>query len=183
MPKMPEHSKFFKSPVSTPGQPLWKTGLSYLLQVSLLAIIYYEVMSFGLFLEGGQRGAMPIPLPAGVALAALLLFGIRLWPGIAIGLLAFNKIEMDIPFEFNSFHAAGAALQAMIGTWLLQKFQLQVSLARVRDVLLFAIVAILISPLLGASVASIALVLSEMVPWDYTVQIWATSWFSDGVGC
>jgi diguanylate cyclase (GGDEF)-like protein/PAS domain S-box-containing protein len=178
---MQKNSKISKPP-ATAIQSQWKAGLRYLLQVSLLALAYYAVMSFGLFLEGGQRGVMPIPLPAGVALAALLLFGVRLWPGIAIGLLAFNKIEMDIPILFNGFQAAGAALQAVVGTWLLQKFQFQASLSKVQDVLLFAIIVILISPFLGASVSGIGLVASQMIPREYIIQIWVTNWFSDGVG-
>jgi diguanylate cyclase (GGDEF)-like protein/PAS domain S-box-containing protein len=162
-------------------QAKWKNSLRYLLQVSLLAIIYYALASFGLFLEGGQRGAMPIPLPAGIALAALLVFGTHLWPGIVIGLMAV-KFQMDVPLLFTSFDAAGAALQAVAGAWLLQRFGFQATLSRVFDVLLFAVIVMLISPLSGASVSAAGLLYSQVIPHDYIGQIWVTNWFSDGAG-
>jgi len=159
----------------------WYERGRYLLQIGSLALVYYAVASFGLWLEGGQRGMIPIPLPAGIALATLLLFGMKLWPGIVIGLMMLNIIEMGMPLEFNLVEATGATLQATVGAWMLKKLEIQTDLTRVYDVLLFAIVVIIISPLLGASIVGLGLAWQK-IPLTYVTQIWLTNWFSDGIG-
>lgn len=164
-------------------------GVYYLLQVVLLAATYYIAAGFGSFLEGGQRGAMPIPLPAGIALTGLLLFGVRLWPGIVIGLFTHKFFQMDIPFFeddmalfLTSFDAAGAVLQATLGTWLLKTFRFQTHLARVYDVFLFAFIVVIVCSSLGSGLSSLGLWFSNSIPNEYILQIWLTNWFGDGIG-
>ncbi|MDY6994464.1 MAG: MASE1 domain-containing protein, partial [Pseudomonadota bacterium] len=159
----------------------WVRAGHYLLHVLILASLYYAAAWLGMFLEGGQRGVMPIPLPAGIALAALLLFGMRLWPGIVIGLLTFN-IPLGIPLEFIIFSAAGATLQALSATWLLRQLNFQDNFSRVYDVLLFTVMAVLLGPLLGSSLALSGPVFLELIPVEFASQIWLTRWFSDGIG-
>lgn len=169
-----------------------------LLQIGLLAAAYYAAAYLGMFLEGGQRGAMPIPLPAGVALAALLLFGMRLWPGILVGLFLFSAIEEGIAFSTFSvgiplplviLEALGAIIQAVSGAYLLQRFHFKDTFPRVLDVFLFAVTVVLISPLLGSSTyIGGTLFLGHIhaefayIPFDFASQIWLTRWFSDGIG-
>ena len=57
----------------------------YLAAVGLLAVVYYLAGKIGLelaYLDGAVAALWP---PAGLGLAVLFLYGVRLWPGIVIG--------------------------------------------------------------------------------------------------
>jgi len=61
-----------------------------LLAVGLLAILYFVVGSFCLRLAFLNASASPVWPTAGIALAALLLLGHRVWPGVLIGAFLVN---------------------------------------------------------------------------------------------
>jgi diguanylate cyclase (GGDEF)-like protein/PAS domain S-box-containing protein len=171
----------------------WRGRLVCVWRVTLLAIIYYVAGYIGFMLEGGQRGVMPIPLPAGIALAALLLFSVHLWPGIVVGLFLLNTnlkaipllswldTDMNVPLMLTSFSALGAIVQAIFATQILKYFQFRINLSQVRDTFLFGIIVFIIAPLLGSSVAMIGLFLENDIPSEYLGEIWLTSWFNDGI--
>ncbi|MGH7429885.1 MAG: MASE1 domain-containing protein, partial [Candidatus Methylomirabilaceae bacterium] len=50
-----------------------------------LAAIYFGAGKLGLSMAFVQGNVSPVWPPTGIALSALLLFGWRLWPGIALG--------------------------------------------------------------------------------------------------
>ena len=57
----------------------------YTVSVALVAVAYYFTGRLGLelaYLDGAVAALWP---PAGLGLAVLFLYGVRLWPGIAIG--------------------------------------------------------------------------------------------------
>src|SRR3954469_22729934 len=57
----------------------------YVLALALVAIVYYGVGRIGLelaYLNGAVAALWP---PAGLGLAVLFLYGVRLWPGIVVG--------------------------------------------------------------------------------------------------
>src|SRR3989440_12133110 len=58
--------------------------------IGVLAIIYVIAGKIGLNLASLHASASPVWPPAGIALAALLLFGYRVWPAIFIGAFAVN---------------------------------------------------------------------------------------------
>lgn len=168
--------------------------LHYLAQVSLFTVAFYSVIQLNSLLEEGQRGMIPIPLSSGFSLAVLLLFGSRLWPGIVMGLfvakMPFALIvtnpelakEFVVPFIITTFEAIGEALKVVIAVWFLNHLEFQDTLSRVYDVLLFTIVAVIVSPLLGASFSSIGLFIAEGVPAEFIGKIWLTDWLSNGIG-
>src|SRR5438046_9817509 len=53
--------------------------------IGILAVIYFAVGKFGLMLASLHASASPVWPSAGIALAATLLFGYRVWPAIFIG--------------------------------------------------------------------------------------------------
>src|SRR5512138_2589553 len=60
----------------------------YILKVLALALIYHLAARLGLKMAYVQINTSPVWPPTGIALAALLIFGYRLWPGITLGVLA-----------------------------------------------------------------------------------------------
>ncbi|HAT15718.1 MAG TPA: hypothetical protein DCS91_21040, partial [Microcoleaceae bacterium UBA11344] len=58
-----------------------------LLQIGILALAYFVTGKLAGSILGVTAEASPLWPPAGIALAALLLQGRRIWPGIALGSL------------------------------------------------------------------------------------------------
>ena len=58
-----------------------------LLKVVALAAVYHLAARVGLQLAYVQINTSPVWPPTGIALAALLTFGIEIWPGVALGVL------------------------------------------------------------------------------------------------
>ncbi len=166
--------------ISLSSVNVWTQTMQYLAKVLIVTLIYYSTSWLSHFLEAGQRGVMPIPLAAGVALTALLLFGLRFWPAILLGQVAL-KLGQSIPYSFMFFDASGAVLQAVLAAWLLRQMEFPNAFLRMRDVLLFAVITLLISAPAGSSLAAVSLFINP-IPLNYALQIWLTSWCSDGVG-
>ena len=64
--------------------------LRYLLAVFMLAVAYGVTGKLGLLLATPPGYATAIWPPSGLALAALLVWGYRVWPGIALGSFLIN---------------------------------------------------------------------------------------------
>ena len=61
--------------------------LNYFAKLLVLAIIYHLAARLGLQMAYVQPNTSPVWPPTGIAIAALLLFGYNLWPGISLGVL------------------------------------------------------------------------------------------------
>ena len=89
-----------------------------------LALLYYLTGRLGLLLAIPPGYATAVWPPSGIALAGLLLFGDRVWPGVFAGSLALNvwtSLDPSDPAStFRSFLiaiciAAGSTFQALLG--------------------------------------------------------------------
>ena len=70
---------------------------SYLVRVSLLAAVYFAAAKLSLSLAIPPGYATSLWPPSGIALAAVLLFGNRIWPGVWLGATAVNlTVETSI---------------------------------------------------------------------------------------
>src|SRR2546423_6077407 len=92
--------------------------LRYAFQIAAVAVAYYAAARVGLLAAVAQSIVSSAWPPSGVALAALLLLGLRLWPGIALGAFLLNWTA-----GVSAAGAAGIALrntlEAVAGAWLL----------------------------------------------------------------
>jgi integral membrane sensor domain MASE1 len=57
-----------------------------------VAAIYYGSAHLGLLVAFQKTNASPVWPPSGIAFAAVLLLGYRMWPGIAIGAFLANLV-------------------------------------------------------------------------------------------
>ena len=64
--------------------------LIYVVELLTLFVIYFTTARFGLSLGAVSGFATLVWFPSGTAMAALLLFGYRLWPGILLGAFLVN---------------------------------------------------------------------------------------------
>src|SRR5258708_7186688 len=98
-----------------------QSTIRYLLKILLLSFIYYITGGYGLNLGAVSTFATPVWPPTGIAFAALLLFGLELWPGVALGAFIVNFIT-GAPIPVAAGIASGNTLEAVAGVVLLQKF-------------------------------------------------------------
>src|ERR1044071_2950152 len=112
-----------------------------LLAAIALAAIYFVAGKFSLKLAFLHASASPVWPPAGIALAALLVFGFRLWPSIFIGAFLVNITTAGNVFTSLGI-ATGNTLEALVGAWLIERFAGGVRVfERAYDVFKFAFAA------------------------------------------
>ena len=108
----------------------------YLTQIAVVFAVQFAAGKLGDALAIINSGGIgPVWPASGIALAALLLFGYQVWPGVAAGafLLAFLS---PIPHITAVVYAAGTTLAALTGTFLLRRVvNFCASLSRLRDAL------------------------------------------------
>src|SRR6266480_6245090 len=105
-----------------PNDPLMHLRrFSTLPAVIILTLVYFIAGKLGLTLASLHASASPVWPPAGIALAALLLFGYRAWPAIFIGAFLVNVTTAgDVATSFAI--GTGNTLEALVGAWLVNRF-------------------------------------------------------------
>ena len=91
-----------------------------LAQAALLAAIYFGAARFALLLAIPPGYATALWPPSGIALAALLVVGPRLWPGVWLGSLLAN-LSIDASIPAASIIATGSTLQALVVSALIRR--------------------------------------------------------------
>ncbi len=116
------------------------------------------------FLSGSVVLVWP---PAGIALAAILLFGYRFWPGVALGAVLFSFMN-GMPFGFFTFGTAiGNTMGAIVCTYLLKKLiAFDNAMERTRDVTGYIGLACFLGTTVNAAFNVVSLAYSGTVKWD-----------------
>jgi len=148
------------------------------LAIGILTAVYFIAAKLSLKLAFLHASASPVWPPAGIALAALLLFGFRLWPAIFLGAFRVNLTTAGNVFTSLGI-AAGNTLEAVTGAWLIQRFAGGVRLFdRAYDVFKFAL-AVAVSALLSPTIGLTGLALFGYANWANYPAIWLTWWLGD----
>src|SRR5262245_28226199 len=88
--------------------------------IALLAAGYVVAGKLGLVITAVGGFATPVWAPSGLSLAALVLFGQRLWPGVALGALVVNRwagASAGVALGIS----AGNTLEAVLGAYALSR--------------------------------------------------------------
>src|SRR5213592_5086979 len=89
--------------------------------IGILTVVYFIAGKLGLVLASLHASASPVWPPAGIALAALLVLGYRVWPAIFVGAFVVNF--WTTPNILVSLGiASGNTLEAICGAWLVNRF-------------------------------------------------------------
>jgi PAS domain S-box-containing protein len=154
-----------------------------------LAASYFLAGKLALLLAIPPGYATAIWPAAGVALAGVLHWGYRVWPGIAVGSFLVNvwtSFDMARPFEAVGLPAtigAGAALQAVVGAWLVRRsLAFPTALNDEKDIVKFLFLGGPVSCLVCATVGVGSLVLWGNVPPLGFAFSWLTWWVGDTIG-
>jgi signal transduction histidine kinase len=119
--------------------------------------------------------------PTGIGLAALLLFGLKLWPGIALGVLI-GSLSNGAPPILAFGMALGNTLEGLVGAYALKKFiNFHNAIDRVQDVTGLTVMAIL-STIISASIGTFTLMYIGQTEWIDFGNIWTTWWIGDLLG-
>src|SRR2546423_1706418 len=149
--------------------------------ISALALIYIVAGKFALQLASLHASASPVWPPVGIALAALLVLGYRVWPAIFIGAFLVNMTTMGNIVTSLGI-ATGNTLEAVCGAWLVNRFAGGIRVFdRAQGVFKFALAAVvssLISPIFGVT----SLAIGGFAQWANYGAIWTTWWLGDSTG-
>ncbi|MFF0629644.1 MASE1 domain-containing protein [Streptomyces sp. NPDC004296] len=148
-----------------------------------LAAVYYGAAKVGLLEQVVVAGAVVTPLwpPTGMALSFLLLLGLRMWPGIAVGTLLVISTLTSLDLAGIGV-VAGNTSAPVCACLMLRHVGFRTELDRLRDgvalVALGAFAAMLISATLGSGTQ----VLTGALPAGDFWRTWASWWAGDAMG-
>src|SRR5436309_15370457 len=89
--------------------------------VAILAAMYFVAARYGLRLAYVHPSATPIWPPTGIALAAMLVLGYRVWPGVLIGAFLANIMTAGTAATSLGI-AIGNTLEGGVGAYLGNRF-------------------------------------------------------------
>src|SRR5262245_10775835 len=150
--------------------------LLFVAKVASLAAVYFGAARLGLllsFLLGHNTLVWP---PTGIALAALLLFGTQLWPGITLGAFL-ASVATGAPLAVASGVSVGNTLEVLCAVFLLHRVVgFQNSLERLQDVLGLVGLAAGLSTMVSATIDITSFCLGGVAPWEAYGALWRVWW-------
>ena len=151
-------------------------------RVAALAVVYFAAAKLGLSMAFVADQVSAVWPPAGIALAALLLFGRRVWPGVLLGAFAANATVAE-PLLVAVAIAAGNTLEAVAGAWLLERVgsPFRRGLDGLREVTLLGVAAGVVTTI-AATVGVTALCAGGVEPWERFWRLWSVWWLGDATG-
>lgn len=160
----------------------WKTVLT----IALLTVVYIGVGRLSLLLGSTPANVTPVWPPAGIALAAFLLLGNRIWAGIFLGSfflhISFHGITL-LNLLAGMAIGVGNTLAPWLATVLLRRLSHHRNLLeQSHDVFRLIVVGAIAAPLISATIGITSLCLSDRAPWNDYGNLWWTWWTSNMVG-
>jgi signal transduction histidine kinase/integral membrane sensor domain MASE1/ActR/RegA family two-component response regulator len=149
------------------------------LLLPLIATLYFAAAKLGLALAFVAPQVTAVWPPTGIALAALIVFGLRTWPAVWIGALLANATVAPIPVAIGI--ATGNTLEAIAGAWLLSRYGFRPSLERIRHVLILLGAGALLSTTVSATIGLSSLCIGGVQPWSAFGRIWTVWWLGDAM--
>ena len=156
-------------------------GYRYVLQLAIVFAIYFAAGKLGLAVPFTSSNVSPIWPAAGIAVAAVLIWGIRVAPAIAFAAFLVNFLT-PIPTSASVAIGLGNASSAVVAGYLLRRSDFQSSLPRLRDVLKMVTVAAVLTTTLAAFVGVTALTLAHTKAWSGYASAWRIWWLGDAMG-
>ena len=154
----------------------------YLGQVTAVAALYILAALAGLRLDAVSGFASLVWPPTGIALAAVLLAGRRIWPGIFVGALVANLLT-GAPSVAAAGIATGNTLEAIVGAYALSRVPgFRLSLDGLREVLALIVLAAGVSTMISATIGVATLYSAGLVQQAKLGETWRTWWVGDAIG-
>jgi len=144
--------------------------------------VYFVAAKLGLRLAFVHPSATAVWPPAGIALAAFLILGYRVWPAILLGAFLVNLTTAGSVATSVGI-AAGNTLEGLVGAYLVNRFAGgRHAFDRAQDIFRFAVLAALVSTTVSATFGVTSLSLGGFASWRDYGPIWMTWWLGDASG-
>jgi signal transduction histidine kinase len=158
-----------------------KTWLRVGLYACLIILAYYASARVGLILAFGHSNVTPVWPPSGIAVAALLIFGRRYWPALAVAAFLVN-LTTGLSAPIALILATGNTLEYVIAVLLLVRYGFDEEFQSLRDLILLIILGAIASPLVAATMGTAGLWLGGVIPPSTVLTVWPLYWIGDGMG-
>jgi PAS domain S-box-containing protein len=161
-----------------------RTGIDfpYVFSVLVLAAAYVGAAKIGFSLAFTTKQITAVWPPTGIAVAALLLFGYRLWPGIYLGAFISNALTPE-PILTAAGIAMGNTLGPLLAVLGLRRlFDFDVAMERLRDVLGLVLVGSALAMTITATNGVFNLAIAGIIPWSAYGSNWWLWWVGDTMG-
>src|SRR2546429_3163053 len=145
----------------------------------VLTGVYFVVGKLGLIL--GFSTSTAVWPPAGIALAAPLLLGYRVWPALFVGSFLVNVTTEGSVWTTLGV-ASGNTLAGLLGAFLVTRFTGGNVFGRARDIFAFAALAGFLSTAVSATIGATCLSLAGFASWDRFGALWLTRWLGSAAG-
>jgi len=147
-----------------------------------LAALYIAGARLGLVFNTVAGFATLVWPPSGIALAAMLLFGMETWPAIFVGSVIANALS-GAPILVALGIGVGNTAQSVLATLLLRRTPgFSVTLETVRSVIALIILAATLSTLISATVGILSLFVGHVISISQVRATWRAWWIGDTVG-
>jgi PAS domain S-box-containing protein len=168
----------------SPGKASWDwRGLArYAAQLAGVALAYFVLAKLGLRLASVNPSATPIWPPTGIALAAVLLGGPRMWPAIFAAAFAANATTAGT-LTTSACIALGNTLEAVVGSLLIERWSGgRDTFSTPARVAKFALICAGPATVISATVGVMTLTVAGLAAWSNFSAIWITWWLGNLTG-
>ncbi len=159
------------------------------LLILTIALIYYVTAKFGQYLAIPPGFITPVYPPSGIALAAILLMGYRVWWGVWLGALVAATWSLSVNTGILSMSivsgfglATGSVLQAVVGAFLIKRFigsrHIFTNAPNVTKFTGIELLSCMVSPTVGST----TLYLCGFIEGKNYIISWVTFWLGDAIG-
>jgi PAS domain S-box-containing protein len=146
-----------------------------------LTAVYVAAGKLGLSLAFLNESASAVWPPTGIALAACLVLGFRVWPALALGAFAVN-LTTSGSVAASIAIATGNTLEGVAGAWLIMRYANgRDAFDSARDTFRFALCAA-IATAIAASIGSATLAAAGLAGPPDVAAVFVTWWVGDLVG-
>jgi signal transduction histidine kinase len=149
---------------------------------------YFIAGELGLLLAHVNPSIAPIWPATGIALAAMLVWGVGYWPAVFAGALLVNAtIHHNVSFSLQCLQAGaiagGNTLEAVAGALLVDRFASgRHAFLRVNDVFRYIFLAGSLSTAIAATIGTLSLMACGLLEKQLYGTAWLTWWMGDMVG-
>lgn len=150
--------------------------------ILLIAVVYFIAGTLGLKLAYVNASATAVWPPTGIAIAALLIFGRNLWPGIYLGAFFVNLATAGTVLTSVGI-ALGNTLEAVVAAYMINRFAEGTSaFESSKNVFRFVLYAGTLSTMISATLGVSTLTWAGFSDTSNYWPVWSTWWLGDAAG-
>src|SRR5215217_7548576 len=167
------------------SRALQSERVRYVVGVLALAVAYYGAAKLAQSVRYTASVSAVWP-PAGLGIAALYLWGLRLWPGILIAELAVNAQllmgEHALPFWSIVGQQAGNMIEIIVGAILVRRLIGPNAALDRADQIIGMLVALVTATAISAVCGTVSMLAGGVIDWSEAVTFCRTWWLGDTAG-